>query len=163
MPKIREFVLTHYHKLMQIRDTPHAIAGGVAIGIYIGFTPILGKTLLAVFGAWMLRCSKLSAAVAVNFHDVLWLFPPAWLLLLRWEYCTGFWVISHPHRLPPKLPMKAILHMHDWLHWKTLKVLWPTLVGSLIIALPIALLFYFITLKIVAHYQAKHSTPVTYS
>lgn len=155
--KFRAWLSLHYHALMQIRDTPHAIAGGLAIGLYIGFTPILGKTLLAIFVAWLSRCSKIAAAVSVNFHDVLWLFPPGWLLLLRLEYCVGFWLISHPHRLPAKLPLKHLgrLQMHEWVHFKTLKVLWPTLLGALILALPVAIICYFVTLRIVARYQQK--------
>jgi uncharacterized protein (DUF2062 family) len=30
-------------KLVTLRDTPHAIAGGVAIGVFIGFTPLFGS------------------------------------------------------------------------------------------------------------------------
>jgi uncharacterized protein (DUF2062 family) len=31
-------------KLVTLRDTPHAIAGGVAIGVFIGFTPRVNRT-----------------------------------------------------------------------------------------------------------------------
>ncbi len=36
-------------KLLDLRDAPHALAGGVAIGMFIGFTPLFGlKTLLCI-------------------------------------------------------------------------------------------------------------------
>ena len=39
----------HSLKLLAIRDTPEAIAGGVAIGIFFGFTPLFGlKTALTI-------------------------------------------------------------------------------------------------------------------
>jgi uncharacterized protein (DUF2062 family) len=31
-------------KLVTLRDTPNAIAGGVAIGVFIGFTPRVNRT-----------------------------------------------------------------------------------------------------------------------
>src|SRR5438874_3609798 len=97
LSKVRVFFLKHYHKLMQIRDTPHAVAGGMAIGLLIGFTPLLGfKTLLALLAAWLTRCSKLASVIGVTAHDLLW---PIWPLILRWQYVIGFWVLNH--RLPP--------------------------------------------------------------
>src|SRR5438067_6584790 len=134
MGKLRTFFHKHYHGLMQIRDTPHAIAGGLAIGVLIGFTPLLGlKTLIAVLLAWLFRCSKLSSAIGVTFHDILWLI---WPLILRWQYVIGYWLLHHER--PVKLGKH--LHLEDWLHWKTLRVLWPTFLGSLVMALPLALL-----------------------
>jgi uncharacterized protein (DUF2062 family) len=43
----RRWFHEHSLKLLAIRDTPEAIAGGVAIGIFFGFTPLFGlKTAL---------------------------------------------------------------------------------------------------------------------
>jgi hypothetical protein len=152
LEKFKAFVSRHYHHLMQIRDTPHAIAGGIAIGVFIGFTPLVGfKTLLAVLIAWLFRCSKLSSALGVAFHDIL---LPFWPLILRWQYVIGFWVLSHPHQGPPQLPLHHLTFEH-WLHLRTLKVIWPMLLGSFFMAAPVALVFYLITLRIVSRYQAK--------
>lgn len=160
MKRLRELLIRQYHGLMQIRDTPHALAGGVAIGLIMGFTPLLGvKTLVAVLLAWIFRCSKLSAALAVAFHDVLW---PIWPVVLRWEFQIGFYLLSKPHHLPPKLSAKH-LHMDDLFHMKTLWLLWPTLVGSLIISIPIGIIFYFIVLSVAKHYPGRKDVPVTYS
>ena len=86
--------------LVQLHDTPHAIAGGVAIGIFVGFLPpfLPVKTLLSIFFAWIFRCSKVAAAIAVTGHDLL---LPVWPLILRWEYVIGFWLLHH--QMPPKL------------------------------------------------------------
>src|ERR1044071_948539 len=69
----------HSLKLLAIRDTPVAIAGGVAIGIFFGFTPLFGlKTLLAIFFAWLTGSNILAAVLASALHDiVLPLMPPA--------------------------------------------------------------------------------------
>ena len=89
------FVQNRYERLKQIRDRPRAVAGGVAVGMFWGFTPLLGlKTLLSILFAWMFRCSKISAVIAVSLHDLL---TPIWPIILRWEYDFGFWILNHPH------------------------------------------------------------------
>lgn len=151
--KFKAFVAHHYHHLMQIRDTPHAIAGGVAIGVFFGFTPLFGfKTLLALLIAWLLRCSKISAALAVTFHDIV---LPLWPLVLRWQYIIGYWLWFRPHHLPKRLKFQhpTIEHLLDWNKFEN--VIWPMFIGSVIMAVPVSLAFYLITLKIVTRYQAK--------
>lgn len=148
------------HNLTHIRDTPHAIAGGVAIGFVFGFTPLLGlKTLLAVLIAWLFGCSKLSAALAVTFHDIL---LPIWPVILRWQYQLGFLIISRPHRLPAKFSFKYFHSDYEhFFSWKTLRVLWPTFIGSVLIATPIAVILYFIVLEMVKHAQASKARRAT--
>jgi len=151
--KFKAFVSRHYHHLMQIRDTPHAIAGGVAVGVFLGFTPLFGfKTVLAILIAWLLRCSKVSAAVAVTFHDFVF---PLWPLVMRWQYILGFWLWYRPHHLPKRLKLEhlTIHHLFDWN--KFVNVIWPMFIGSILMAVPVSLLFYFVTLQIVARHQAK--------
>ena len=151
--KFKAFIARHYHHLMQIRDTPHAIAGGVALGVFFGFTPLFGlKTLLAVLIAWLFRCSKLSAALAVTFHDII---LPLWPLVLRWQYIIGFWLWFSPHQFPKRLKLQYPTTAHLLNLSKFENVIWPMFIGSVIMAVPVALAFYFVTLKIVARHQAK--------
>ena len=98
---LRKWFNEHSLKLLAIRDTPNAIAGGVAIGIFFGFTPLVGlKTLLSIFVAWLTRCNILAAAIAVTLHDVALPFMP---VLFRWEYNIGYWLLSDPHHWPERL------------------------------------------------------------
>jgi len=161
MSRLSKFFSLQYRRvkrgLTQIRDTPHAIAGGVAIGVIFGFTPLIGfKTLLALLVAWLFRCSKLSAVMAVTLHDILLPLGP---FILRWEFQIGFFLLSRPHHLPPKFFPKQF-RFDDFLFWrgfhisKTLHILWPTLIGSIVIGIPIAIVLYFIVLEIVKRAQA---------
>ena len=103
-------------KLVTLRDTPHAIAGGVAIGVFVGFTPLFGiKTLLSLGGAYLLRCNPIAAVIAVSLHDIV---TPLWPVLLRIEYDIGYWLLSHPHHFPPKMEMHHI-HVSEMLKWTT--------------------------------------------
>jgi uncharacterized protein (DUF2062 family) len=154
--KIWEHIRSLWRRLLELRDTPHAVAGGVAIGVFYGFTPLfMLKTLLSVATAWFARCSKIAAVLAVCLHDVI---APLWPLLLRIEYDIGFWILSNPHRLPPKLVLQEV-KLNSLLHWASVVnlVKWlgsyhgglPVLVGSLVIAIPAALIAYFVTYGIV--------------
>lgn len=131
-------------KIFQLKDRPHAIAGGVAIGMFIGFTPLFGlKTLLCLGLAFLLRCNPIAAVIAVSLHDVV---TPLWPVLLRIEYDIGYWILSHPHNLPPAIH-GTHLHLGEFLKWTTfLHVGLPLLVGSLFLAAPAAAVSYFLML-----------------
>ena len=133
-------------RLTQIRDTPHAIAGGVAIGLLFGFTPLLGfKTLLAVLIAWLFRCSKLSAALAVTFHDIL---LPIWPLILRYQFQLGYWVLSNPHHFAPKLH-RGDFKPSEIFQWNNLiDIGLPLTVGGIVFAIPCALISYAVVLTL---------------
>jgi uncharacterized protein (DUF2062 family) len=147
------FLKSRYDQIHHIRDAPHAVAGGVAIGMFWGFTPLAGfKTLLSIGFAWLCRCSKLSAVLAVALHDVL---IPIWPVILRWEYDLGFWILSHPHHFPERMHVKGF-RLENWMHLKTLQFLWPTFVGSIVFALPLAALSYWIVLRSLARYETTH-------
>ena len=140
-------------KLLDLRDTPHAIAGGVAIGMFWGFTPLFGvKTLLSLGTAWVTRCSKLAAVISVCLNDVV---TPFWPVILRFEYDFGYWLLSHPHRFPPKLETHH-LSLTEMLKWTTfLDVGLPLLVGSMAFAVPAAIISYVVTYAIVKRRPRK--------
>jgi uncharacterized protein (DUF2062 family) len=149
---LKQFVKRRYEQLKQIRDAPRAVAGGVAIGIFWGFTPLIGlKTLLSILFAWIFRCSKISAAIAVSFHDIL---TPIWPFFLRWEYDFGFWILSSPHHFPKRLSGDDA-HLNYWLHWNTLEILWPTFVGSLLFAVPFALISFWTVEQSLIQYERR--------
>ena len=153
MNNLREHVSKNLHALVHIHDSPHAIAGGTGIGIFFGFTPLFPlKTILAILCAWIFRCSKVAAAIAVTLHDVVFFVTP---VILRIEYQAGYWLLSHPHHLPPRI-RAGHLHIEQWMHWSTLPdVIGPMLLGSLVIGLPISVIMFFVTLKVVQHFHAK--------
>jgi len=148
----------HSLKLLAIRDTPEAIAGGVAIGIFFGFTPLFGlKTLSAILFAWLTRSNILAAVLATTLHDIILPFMP---VIYRWQYDVGFWLLSQPHHWPPPLH-KAPWEHHQWRSWATIsKVGKDLLLGSVICSAPLALLSFVVTRRIVVrHQQKKHAHP----
>ncbi len=131
-------------QLIRLKDTPSSLAKGVAVGMFFGFVPLVGlKTLLALGLTRLCRGNMLAAAITVTLHDILLPIAP---VLLRWEYDLGYWLLSHPHDLPPHLQLEHE-RLAAWLHWSTfLTIGRPLLVGSLVFALPAALLAYYLML-----------------
>ena len=150
---LRRWLHEHSLKLLAIRDTPEAIAGGVAIGIFFGFTPLFGlKTVLAIFCAWLTRSNIIAAVLAGALHDVI---LPLMPVIYRWEYDVGFWLLSHPHNWPPAL-VKPHWERQHWRSWLTiLKVGKQLILGSFVCSAPFAILAYVITKKIVFRHQQK--------
>src|SRR5262245_29789412 len=151
---LRRWFHEHSLKLLAIRDTPEAIAGGVAIGIFFGFTPLFGlKTLSAIFFAWLTRSNILAAVLAGTLHDIILPFMP---MIYRWEYDVGYYLLSHPHHWPRSL-VKLHWEGFVWRGWSTFfgGIGKPLLVGGCLCAAPFAVLSFVITRTIVARHQLK--------
>lgn len=148
---LRRWLHEHSLKLLAIRDTPGAIAGGVAIGIFMGFTPLFGlKTALAIFVAWVLRANIIAAILATTLHDLVLPFMP---VVFLWEYKIGFMLLNG--KWPERLS-SVHLHWNEWRNWKTFwKVLEPTLVGSIFCCVPAAMIAFFVTRGILARHQRR--------
>jgi len=149
----RRWLHQHSLKLLAIKDTPEAIAGGIAIGVFFGFTPLIGfKTISAILFAWLTGSNILAAVIAGTLHDVLWPVMPA---IFWWEYQIGYYILSYPHQLPPFT--KSVLPPHVWHRWASFlfTVGKPMLLGSFVGGTPLALLSFFVSKGIVTRHQRK--------
>jgi hypothetical protein len=153
---LKRWLREHSLKLLAIRDTPEAIAGGIAIGIFFGFTPLFGlKTVLAIFFAWLTRSNIIAAVIAGTLHDLI---LPIMPFVFVWEYKIGYWILNQ------EWPHGSKLHpvLHEWRDWARLlssRVGKPMLVGSMVIATPLAGICYFVSKTIVARHRRKHPHP----
>jgi uncharacterized protein (TIGR03546 family) len=140
MSSLKQWLADHHMTLMAIADTPHSIALGTAIGIFFGFTPLLSlKTLLSIAAAWVCRCNKIAAVIAVTLHDVLFFAMPAIYFL---EYKLGCWVLQRP--TPLRDPFER-LRLGQVFHWRVFNhLIWPALIGSMFLAIPCAVAAYVI-------------------
>ena len=135
----KRWLADHHMTLVTMADTPHSIALGSAIGIFFGFTPLWSlKTLLSIAVAWVCRCNKIAAAIAVTVHDVLIFVMPA---IYFAEYKVGCWML---HRSTPAHRIRFHFGLHDYLNWDVFqRVVWPAVIGSLFLAIPSAVIVYF--------------------
>jgi len=150
----KRWLAEHHMTLMTMADTPHSIALGSAIGIFFGFTPLWSvKTLLSIAVAWICRCNKVAAAIAVTLHDVLIFVMPA---IYFAEYKVGCWTL---HRPAPAHRVRFHFGLHDYLNWDVfLRLVWPALVGSLFLAIPCAIVVYFVMRMLLSRARAPQPT-----
>jgi uncharacterized protein (DUF2062 family) len=152
---VRRWFHEHSLKLLAIRDTPGAIAGGVGIGVFFGFVPVIGlKTVLAITLAWLTRSNILAAVLAATAHEILFPLMP---FIYFWQYRIGYWILSDPHQWPQAMH-RSSWAPHEWWKWKTFVTIGkPLLLGSVICSAPVALLSFFITKTLIVRHRRKKS------
>lgn len=150
----KQWLADHHMTLVTIADTPHSIALGSAIGIFFGFTPLWSlKTLLSIAVAWVCRCNKIAAAIAVTLHDVLIFAMPA---VYFGEYKLGCWTL---HRPPPVHRIRFHFGLHDYLNGELfLRLVWPAIIGSLFLAVPSAVIVYCVMRLLISRARSPQST-----
>ena len=153
MNKVSQFFHRQVHKLRAIKESPKSIAGGVAIGMFWGFTPFIGlKTILSLATALVTRCSMVAALVGVALHEMTFLLGPA---ILIGQYKLGYWICSNPHEFPHSKPnehffTKELLHWDHFMEFGR-----PLLVGALLTSIATALLTYFFVYHLVSKWQRE--------
>ena len=151
------------YRVLHVDDTPHRIALGLAIGIFITWTPTVGfQMALTVALAWLLRANKV---VGVPF---VWISNPFTLLPIYGpNYLVGCWVLRQRALSLDFLTAAGssgswIERVNTW--WNaTWHVFWPLWMGSLLVGLFLGTMAYFGTRIAVVKYRQrwhrKHPTP----
>ena len=142
-------------RVLHVHDTPHRIALGVAIGIFVAWTPTVGfQMVLTVALAWLLGANKL---VGVPF---VWISSPlTFVPIYLPNYYVGRWILSSD--VPPPDFSKMADVTGGWLEWATTwwSVTWqailPLWVGSLVVAAALAIPTYFATYYAVILYRRE--------
>ena len=63
MKKILRFIKLQQTKLIRIKDFPESVAIGVAWGVAVSFTPLLGMHLIMSICTWIMRGNIIAATV----------------------------------------------------------------------------------------------------
>ncbi len=133
----------HWLKFKRLQGDPRKLAWGMALGVFIGITPTVPfHTILALTLAPLLRISVVTAYLGIWVMNPLTMGP-----LYYAAYKVGKLLLAQ-HR--PAIP--AILNFHA-----RLEIFWHNglalQLGGIIIALPPAILSYFLTLLLVQRYR----------
>ncbi len=135
-----------YLRLMRLRGQPKEVAGGMAIGVFVGMTPTVPlHTVLAVLIALILKRSKLAAALGV------WVANPFMLPFIYFlDYKVGQALIGAD---APSLAIAnfSIANLID-LGWS---ISFPLFFGGAITGILCAIPSYFITKRLIFMYQAR--------
>jgi uncharacterized protein len=139
--KINKFV-EHVKKL---KGDPNFIAGGMAIGIFVGITPTFPfHTVIAIALAYFLRASKAAAAIGV------WIGNPLTIpFIYLGSYKTGVMILG------TTLPYDAKFTTFTELTKLGLKATIALLTGGIIIGIPLAAASYFITRRLVKKLRSR--------
>lgn len=158
---IRKFLK---YRVLHIDDTPHRIALGLAIGIFVTWTPTLGfQMALTVMLAALCRANKLVGIPFVWISNPLTAVP-----LYGLNYLIGAWVLPGNYSWNEFSVAidKAIKLNGGWFDkavawWgATLQVFWPLWVGSILVGLVLGLASYFVTRRAVEIYREHHYHPL---
>ncbi|MBX3438484.1 MAG: DUF2062 domain-containing protein [Planctomycetaceae bacterium] len=123
--------------LLMLDDTPHSIALGAAIGVFISLTPTVGIQMLIVFFVALLtrpffRFNKMAAVIAVYISNPLTVVPLYWF-----NYTVG--TLYAPSTIS-RDEFAAIFDFNGFQEWwhavvtLCVEVGVPLLIGSLIVA-----------------------------
>ncbi|MEM6332150.1 MAG: DUF2062 domain-containing protein [Planctomycetota bacterium] len=133
-----------YRRIVALRASPHQIAMGAAVGVFIGFTPTFGfQMLLAVVVAFLFRLSKPATVIPVWVSN-----PITFVPFYAATYAAGaiFWPGETLADLPAT--MKSIAQLGTWqdqLHafWNLGTSLFgPLWIGAVVLGGPIAIATY---------------------
>jgi hypothetical protein len=143
---LRRVLRYHWLKFRRLQEDPRKIAAGMALGVFIGITPTVPFHMVGVLSlAALLRVSPVTAFIGIQIGNPLTL-PAIYLA----AYKVGQFLLyrGKPLVFPETFSFKA------WI-----AVLWQggvaLQVGGLIIAIPPAIVAYFLTLWTVQRYHRR--------
>lgn len=131
-------------KLATIKDTPHSIALGTAIGVFIGLTPTVGIQMVLVVTLALIcrpffRFNQLAGLIAVYISNPLTTIPMYWAMFKLGGIFTGAQGANQQ--------FQKVLELWQTQGWKSLlsvsgDVFPALIIGSLLMAIPCGLITY---------------------
>lgn len=133
--------------ILDLKDSPQKIALSFAAGIFIGMSPAFGlHTVIGIAAAWVFRLNKFVTIVGVYVTN-------PWTIVPIYTFST--WVGAQ------MLGLESIMPHIDWgavsfssLLGELKPLLWPFIVGTLVIGLFSAVVSYFIVYRAVLRKRA---------
>lgn len=138
------FIRRTLQLLALIQDSPRRTAIAFALGVFLGFSPLVGvHTILGLGLAYALRLSKVGVLVGVYMNS-------PWLIVPYYGFATWFGIKITGMPEGTSLPHVSFSQIFGWEFWKSLleqyHLLMPAVVGSTILAIVFSLLAYPIAL-----------------
>ncbi len=139
------------HRVSRLPGSPYSIAAGVACGVAISFTPLIGfHFLLGALLAWVIGASVIGSALGTVVGNP-WTFPLIWI----WIYSLGNWILGISGReLPTEEFTMAFLRDNFG------DVLLPMGIGAVLTFIVVWIATYFTVRYLVAGYQRARAARV---
>lgn len=133
-------------KVARIQGTPHSIALGLGLGVFLGLTPFVGLHVPLCMGvAWLVR-ARIMAAVVGTLIANPWTYPAIWFATYR----LGCLLLGMSPGEGQGLHLSlTFLLDHPW------QIFLPMLVGGGLLGGSLGLLTYLIAKPLIALYQQR--------
>lgn len=157
-PGLKDRVRGASQQLIQLEDTPHSIALGVAIGTFVAYLPIVGFQMIV--GAIACRIARANVIASV---PMAWITNPVTIPFIFFgTYKLGVVFIGGEKTYEDiKMVFAAIGDMGFWRgaiegYRLLLEFLWPMIIGGTIVGIINGFLFYILVRKFLSR---DHSDP----
>lgn len=161
--RINRWLKLQYFKLVRIDDAPPKVALGIGVGVFLGVFPTFGLgAVLAFLLAWLFRFNKASAVVGSAIMNPLTI-PFFWSLscLLGAFLSGGNWrqLMSQVKLASDTITWSNAWQAETWVFLSKLlgKGLYVYLIGNTILAVGLAVIFYFLTLRVLLLYKKRRA------
>ncbi|MBM4103638.1 MAG: DUF2062 domain-containing protein [Planctomycetes bacterium] len=155
-------------RILHVYDTPQRIARGIAVGLWIGFTPLLGlHMILALAIAALFRANKILAVLGVWISNPFTLLPIYGSAYLAGRFPVGRFHPSHaqPGQVGDLLShifslSNMVTRLHTTAFWKEVAVVFGKIglevtIGGFVLGTLFAIMGYFATYWIVTNHRIK--------
>ncbi len=148
--RLKRSVRFNYLRVIRMKASAHSIALGMAVGVFVGFLPIIPfQTIVAVALAFLVRANKITAALGTWVSNPVNMIPFYSMLFFVGMFVLPFSELSF-ELSAEHLELKNLLE-HGW------EVVLVMLVGGVIMGIPSALIAYVITLRAVLTYRRRRA------
>jgi hypothetical protein len=152
--------IKYYHyRFRRLQGSPHALAGGTAIGVFVGLTPTIPfHTLLIVFLSLITRTSAV-AGIIISWliSNPLTYLPIYYISALVGNYLTPYELNLQivQSRLEQAMADGSFQNLLAFLVVSGYETLIVLIVGGFCFALPFGILSYYLSLRFFIHIQKK--------
>jgi len=149
--RTHRFLKFIYIKLFRINDSPQKIALGFALGVFLGVMPVTGPTDTLLL-ALLFRLNRASALLGC-FLTNTWTTILTFLLAIK----TGSYIMRTDWHSIYAACQQLLKHFH-WVYLfklSVLKILFPVIIGYIVISLFFAFLSYLFALIVVTKIKPK--------
>lgn len=142
-----------FRQLLQVYDAPERTALSFSIGVFLGFSPLLGlHTILGLTLALLFRLNKMAILAGVYANN-------PWLMLPFYGFATWFGIQITGMPEGVSLPHVGFLELFHWQFWQWLLTQWrlliPAVVGSSILCVSFGLISYPLALYVLRKYREE--------
>ncbi|AGF75585.1 DUF2062 domain-containing protein [Bartonella vinsonii] len=151
----------HYirKRILRISATPHKVALGFAIGIFLACSPLFGMHIvLAIFFSWILRGNFAAAIIGTAFSN-----PLTFLLIVMADYKVGYFCLSLFSNVD-EISLSQIRVLFEGLTLSNISLLFkgtwdsimrPMILGGILLGFILGSLSYIGVYRAIARFQKK--------